>query len=69
MSPGCSLSQALTEESGSCTWCHSGEGLWPWPQAAAFPWDQLMDQGVQRSLHELQGGGEGRPPQNCSLFP
>lgn len=67
VSPGSGLSQALAEESGS--WSHLGVGLWPWPQAAAFPWDQLMDQGMQRSLHELQSGREGTPPQNCSLFP
>lgn len=67
VTPGSGLSQALAEESGSCSWSHSGVGLWP--QAAAFPRDQLMDQGVQSSLHELQGGGERRPPQNCSLFP
>lgn len=71
VTPGSGLSQALAEESG--TWSHSGVGLWPcfWPQAAAFPRDQLVDQGVQRSLHELQGGGERRPPKTavCSLNP
>lgn len=71
VTPGSGLSQALAEESGSCIWSHSGVGLWPclWPKAAAFPRDQLMEQGVQRSLHELQGGGRKDLPKTavCSL--
>lgn len=71
MSPGSGLSQALAEDSGSCTWSHSGVGLWPclWPQAAAFPWDQLVDQGCNVPYMSYKLRGEGHLPKTaiCSL--